>query len=118
MTSFEASPNYFVDFREERKLFIRGKYIDRKYVIKSCGGDTRALSAELNEAIRQCNLLNLLQVFAEEVSLTSPLPGHVSCSLTHSSVRNYFCIDRLIKKQLYTSLLLWQPVKDLCLYYL
>jgi len=63
---------------EERKLFIRGKYIDRKYVIKSCGGDTRALSAELNEAIRQCNLLNLLQVFAEEVSLTSPLPGHAN----------------------------------------
>ena len=64
--------------RETRKSFIRGKYISRNYVVKTCAGDPDALADELGQAIRSCDLGALLQLFGENADLTAPLPGYVS----------------------------------------
>lgn len=64
--------------REERKSFIRGKYISRNYVTHTCADDPDALADELQLAIRSGEIFSLLQLFAEGADLMAPLPGYVS----------------------------------------
>nr|CAB3222743.1 zinc finger protein ArfGAP-11 [Phallusia mammillata] len=61
---------------EERKSFIRGKYISRHYVTHTCGDDQDALADELKIAIHSCEISSLLQLFAEGADLLAPLPGY------------------------------------------
>jgi len=70
-----------VFFREERKSFIRGKYISRNYVVQTCKGDPDALADELGQAIRSCDLVALLQLYGENADLAVPLPGYVRFEL-------------------------------------
>jgi hypothetical protein len=68
-------------FREERKSFIRAKYIDKAF-IQPYYSSTRELYSELEQAIDSHNLADLLQCFAEGthlgVELTDSLPNSVS----------------------------------------
>ena len=73
--------SYISVAREERKQFIRGKYISKKYVTQTCGGDKEALSDELGQAIRSCNIVLLLQLFAEGADLSARLPSYVSTNM-------------------------------------
>ena len=63
--------------REERKSFIRGKYISRNYVVQTCNGDADALADELGQAVRSCDLAALIQLYGESADLSAPLPGYV-----------------------------------------
>ncbi|XP_074607779.1 arf-GAP with SH3 domain, ANK repeat and PH domain-containing protein 2-like isoform X2 [Acropora palmata] len=60
---------------DERKEFIRAKYIQHKYAIKS-GDNTDKILQELHQAVKSKDILAVLQAFAEGVDLSAPLPGH------------------------------------------
>lgn len=60
---------------DERKEFIRAKYIQHKYAIKS-GDNTEKILQELHQAVKSKDILAVLQAFAEGVELSTPLPGH------------------------------------------
>ncbi|XP_076811363.1 arf-GAP with SH3 domain, ANK repeat and PH domain-containing protein 1-like isoform X2 [Clavelina lepadiformis] len=75
---------------EERKTFIRGKYISRNYVVPSCGNDSGAIAEELSQAIQSCDIVSLLQLYAENADLSTPISGsksgetalHLAASMT------------------------------------
>jgi len=69
----------FSDCREERCEFIRAKYVEKKFAIRSCV-DERDLLSDLEHAVNNKNLFNLLQAFAEGVDLSAELPSSVSSS--------------------------------------
>uniref|UniRef100_A0A8D3B067 ArfGAP with SH3 domain, ankyrin repeat and PH domain 1 n=1 Tax=Scophthalmus maximus TaxID=52904 RepID=A0A8D3B067_SCOMX len=56
-----------------RKEFINAKYVDHKYVRKTCTS-AAAKMIELFEAVQTRDLLALIQVYAEGVELMEPLP--------------------------------------------
>ncbi|XP_076247741.1 arfGAP domain of ASAP isoform X4 [Calliopsis andreniformis] len=58
---------------EERYEFIRAKYVDKRYVMNTCA-DERDLLSELEHAVNNRDLQQLLQVYAENVDLAAPLP--------------------------------------------
>ncbi|XP_063977749.1 arfGAP with SH3 domain, ANK repeat and PH domain-containing protein isoform X1 [Diachasmimorpha longicaudata] len=58
---------------EERYEFIRAKYVDKRYVMNTCA-DERDLLSDLEHAVNNRDLQQLLQVFAENVDLAAPLP--------------------------------------------
>ena len=57
-----------------RNAFIRAKYVERKYIIKTCSDETD-LRADLEHAVLSRHLLQLLQAFAEGADLTWILPN-------------------------------------------
>ncbi|XP_067010405.2 arfGAP with SH3 domain, ANK repeat and PH domain-containing protein isoform X2 [Anabrus simplex] len=59
---------------EERYEFIRAKYVEKKYVERTCA-DERDLLSDLEHAVNNKDLYQLLQVFAEGVDLAAPLPS-------------------------------------------
>ncbi|CAL1279946.1 unnamed protein product [Larinioides sclopetarius] len=59
---------------EERYEFIRGKYVDRKFAIRTCS-DENDLINDLENAVTSKNVYQLLQAFVEGVDLTSVLPN-------------------------------------------
>nr|CAD7259114.1 unnamed protein product [Timema shepardi] len=63
--------------REERCEFIRAKYVERKFTLQTCE-DERDLLSDLEHAVNNKDLHQLLQVFAEGVDLASALPTSVS----------------------------------------
>lgn len=92
----------YVDFREERFNFIRAKYVEKRYVEKRCENDHEKL-CYLEDAINTGNLTLLLQVFAENVDLTAPLPSSVIKTLhIHFILLNNYYFRRTSKKPLYT----------------
>ncbi|RWS25580.1 arf-GAP with SH3 domain: ANK repeat and PH domain-containing protein 2-like protein [Leptotrombidium deliense] len=60
---------------EQRFEFIRAKYMDKKFAIRSCSGDVNDLKSDLEHAVISRHLYQLLQVFAEGADLTWTLPG-------------------------------------------
>nr|CAD7449399.1 unnamed protein product [Timema bartmani] len=58
---------------EERCEFIRAKYVERKFTLQTCE-DERDLLSDLEHAVNNKDLHQLLQVFAEGVDLASALP--------------------------------------------
>ncbi|XP_072567582.1 arf-GAP with SH3 domain, ANK repeat and PH domain-containing protein 1 isoform X2 [Paramormyrops kingsleyae] len=56
-----------------RKEFINAKYLDHKFVRKTCMSAAAKLK-ELLEAVKSRDLLALIQVYAEGVELMEPLP--------------------------------------------
>ena len=68
--SLKPTSSSSMDIRNE---FIRAKYIDRKYIIKTCT-DESDLRADLEHAVLSRHLLQLLQAFAEGADLTWILP--------------------------------------------
>ncbi|GFR32574.1 arfGAP with SH3 domain, ANK repeat and PH domain-containing protein [Trichonephila clavata] len=59
---------------EERYEFIRGKYVDRKFAIRTCS-DENDLINDLENAVTSKNVYQLLQAFVEGVDLTCVLPN-------------------------------------------
>ncbi|XP_033326067.1 arfGAP domain of ASAP isoform X3 [Megalopta genalis] len=58
---------------EDRYDFIRAKYVDKRYVMSTCA-DERDLLSDLEHAVNNRDLQQLLQVYAENVDLAAPLP--------------------------------------------
>lgn len=71
--------NFFY-IRTLRKEFINAKYVDHKFARKICSSAVLKLS-DLNDAVRSRDLLALIQVYAEGVELTEPLPDGGMVSL-------------------------------------
>ncbi|XP_047664759.1 arf-GAP with SH3 domain, ANK repeat and PH domain-containing protein 1 isoform X6 [Tachysurus fulvidraco] len=72
-----------------RKEFINAKYVDHKFARKICSSAVLKLS-DLNDAVRSRDLLALIQVYAEGVELTEPLPDggmEVGETALHYAVR-------------------------------
>lgn len=67
---------FFFILREERYDFIRAKYVDKKYVQRTCS-DEHELLNDLEQAVNNKDLYHLLQVFAEGADLSAPLPTSV-----------------------------------------
>ncbi|XP_039255228.1 arf-GAP with SH3 domain, ANK repeat and PH domain-containing protein 2-like isoform X2 [Styela clava] len=61
---------------ETRKSFIRDKYEIHRYAMHTCMDDPDRLLEDLMQAIISKDICALLQVFAEGVDLSSPLPGY------------------------------------------
>ncbi|KAI5639753.1 putative GTPase activating protein for arf domain-containing protein [Phthorimaea operculella] len=62
---------------EERLRFIRDKYVYRAFAARTCMDDNERLS-EVEHAVNNGHLQNLLQAYAEGADLTAPLPCSVS----------------------------------------
>jgi hypothetical protein len=82
----------FSNYRDERYEFIRAKYVEKKFSSHSCA-DERDLLSDLEHAVNNKNLYHLLEVFAEGVDLSAPLPSSVSsvsCSVgDQATLHNY-----------------------------
>lgn len=63
--------------REERLRFIREKYVYRAWAAQTCCDEAERLS-EVEHAVNNGHLQNLLQAFAEGADLAAPLPCSVS----------------------------------------
>ncbi|XP_058055045.1 arfGAP with SH3 domain, ANK repeat and PH domain-containing protein [Anopheles bellator] len=59
---------------EERYDFIRAKYVAKRYVMRTCADD-RDLRSDLEQAVINADLSQLLQVWAEGADLTCVLPS-------------------------------------------
>lgn len=59
---------------EERYDFIRAKYIQKRYIMRTCADD-RDLRCDLEQAVVNADLSQLLQVWAEGADLTCVLPS-------------------------------------------
>lgn len=66
--------------REERYEFIRAKYVDKKYITRTCVNEQDLLS-DLEHAVNNRDLHHLLQVYAENADLSSSLPTSVSFAI-------------------------------------
>lgn len=73
-------------FREERNEFIRAKYMDKRFVMRTCASE-QDLLCDLEHAVNNQDLNHLLQVFGENVDLSSPLPSSVTTLLFFSFYR-------------------------------
>lgn len=67
----------FLCSREERLNFIRAKYVDKRFAVKTCQSE-REKMYELEEAVNRGDLQLLLQTFAENVDFSATLPSSVS----------------------------------------
>ncbi|XP_011502913.1 PREDICTED: arf-GAP with SH3 domain, ANK repeat and PH domain-containing protein 1 isoform X2 [Ceratosolen solmsi marchali] len=63
---------------EERYEFIRAKYVEKKYITRTCVNEQDLLS-DLEHAVNNRDLHHLLQVYAENVDLSASLPTSDLC---------------------------------------
>ncbi|XP_054266404.1 arfGAP with SH3 domain, ANK repeat and PH domain-containing protein-like isoform X2 [Macrosteles quadrilineatus] len=70
-TDTKPNPSSSMD---ERYSFIRAKYLEKRFVKKTCS-DEHELLSDLEHAVKNNHLRNLLQVFAEGADLSAPLPS-------------------------------------------
>ncbi|KAF2884601.1 hypothetical protein ILUMI_21565 [Ignelater luminosus] len=59
---------------EERFSFIRAKYVEKRYAMKTCGSERDKL-CDLEDSVNNGDLSLLLQAFAENVDLNASLPS-------------------------------------------
>lgn len=69
--------------REERYEFIRSKYVEKKFAIRTCSDETDLIN-DLEHAVTSKHLFQLLQAFVEGADLTSVLPNSVSFEIVHT----------------------------------
>lgn len=62
---------------EERLNFIRVKYLEKRFVLRTCDSEMEKMY-ELETAVNRGEISSLLQVFAENVDLSQTLPTSVS----------------------------------------
>ena len=82
----------FSNYRDERYEFIRAKYVEKKFASHTCA-DERDLLSDLEHAVNNKNLYHLLEVFAEGVDLSAPLPSSVSSVLCRVGELHIMCGD-------------------------
>ncbi|XP_016837991.1 arfGAP with SH3 domain, ANK repeat and PH domain-containing protein isoform X2 [Nasonia vitripennis] len=73
--NFKPSPTSTM---EERYEFIRAKYVEKKYITRTCVNEQDLLS-DLEHAVNNRDLHHLLQVYAENVDLSASLPTSDLC---------------------------------------
>ena len=74
---------------EERNFFIRSKYIQKNFIIRTCTSESELLN-DLEQAVQTKDFFYLLQVWAEGAILTSHLPSNtVGETALHYAVMNH-----------------------------
>lgn len=68
----KPKPNSSMD---ERNLFIRSKYMHKKFIIRTCASEAELLN-DMEQAVQYKDIYFLLQVWAEGANLSSPLPSN------------------------------------------
>ena len=63
--------------REERSEFIRAKYIEKKFAIRTCI-DVRVLHSDVEQAIQNRDILQLLQAYVEGADFSVPFVDSVT----------------------------------------
>ncbi|XP_050519427.1 arfGAP with SH3 domain, ANK repeat and PH domain-containing protein isoform X2 [Diabrotica virgifera virgifera] len=87
---------------EERLNFIRAKYVDKRYALRTCETE-REKMYELEEAVNRGDLQLLLQIFAENVEFATPLPSSkigetaLHRAILNESGRTLHIVDFLIQ---------------------
>ena len=71
--------NFLVIYREKRNEYIRAKYIDKKFTIRTCSDDND-LENDIRMALSNGDLLQLLQAYAEGADFSQPFSSQVSNS--------------------------------------
>lgn len=73
---------------EQRCAFIRSKYVDWRFVMRS-GLSQQQLLEMLEQAVSGRHIFQLVQVYAEGVELASPLPANTNAETAlHLAIRN------------------------------
>ena len=74
---------------EDRYEYIRAKYVDRKFVLRSCNGIVNDLKSDLEHSITSRHLYSLLQAFGEGADLSWILPSFAKTGDTslHVAIR-------------------------------
>nr|CAH7733807.1 unnamed protein product [Callosobruchus chinensis] len=73
---------------EERLNFIRAKYVEKRFAMKTCQSE-REKMFELEEAVNRGDLQLLLQTFAENVDYSQPLPySKIGETALHRAILN------------------------------
>lgn len=65
------------NFREERLQFIRCKYVERRWCLRTCA-DSAERIGEVEHAVNNGELLQLLQAYGEGADLQASMPSSVS----------------------------------------
>ncbi|KAK9889910.1 hypothetical protein WA026_008716 [Henosepilachna vigintioctopunctata] len=87
---------------EKRLTFIRAKYVEKRFAVSSCDSNLDKLY-ELEEAINRGDLYLLLQMWAEEVDFSEPLPSSkngetaLHRAVLYEPSRNLHVVDFLIQ---------------------
>ncbi|XP_018578890.1 arfGAP with SH3 domain, ANK repeat and PH domain-containing protein isoform X2 [Anoplophora glabripennis] len=87
---------------EERLNFIRAKYVDKRFAVKTCQSE-REKMYELEEAVNRGDLQLLLQTFAENVDFSVTLPSSkigetaLHRAILNESGRTLHIVDFLIQ---------------------
>ena len=84
-----GSLNLLPTFREESSEFIRAKYIEKKFAIKTCT-DIRDLHSDVEHAIHNKDVHQLLQAYVEGADFSAPLIDSVSIRLIGAGVERRF----------------------------
>lgn len=74
---------------EDRYEYIRAKYVDRKFVLRSCNGIVNDLKSDLEHSISSRHLYSLLQAFGEGADFSWILPSFAKTGDTslHLAIR-------------------------------
>uniref|UniRef100_A0A8D8M2C7 Arf-GAP with SH3 domain, ANK repeat and PH domain-containing protein 1 n=1 Tax=Cacopsylla melanoneura TaxID=428564 RepID=A0A8D8M2C7_9HEMI len=87
---------------EERCEFIRAKYVDKKFVMRTCH-DEKDLLSELEHAVNNRDLYHLLQVWGEGGDLSAALPNTdpggtaLHLAITREMSNTFHLVDFLIQ---------------------
>ncbi|KAI5749409.1 hypothetical protein M8J76_007106 [Diaphorina citri] len=87
---------------EERCEYIRAKYVEKKYVVRTCQ-DEKDLLSDLEHAVNNKDLYHLLQVWGEGGDLSAPLPNSDSggtalhLAITREMSNTFHLVDFLIQ---------------------
>ncbi|CAG9855130.1 unnamed protein product [Phyllotreta striolata] len=87
---------------EERLNFIRAKYVDKRFALRTCQTELEKIY-ELEEAVNRGDLPLLLQTFAENVDFGAPLPSSkigetaLHRAILNESGRTLHIVDFLIQ---------------------
>lgn len=76
-------------FREERLQFIRCKYVEKRWCLRTCADATERI-VEVEHAVNNGELLQLLQAYGEGADLLATMPGSVNRFFINSFFPNYF----------------------------
>lgn len=77
LTVYKCNSNYIYFNREERLQFIRCKYVEKRWCLRTCA-DAAERIGEVEHAVNNGELLQLLQAYGEGADLLATIPSSVS----------------------------------------
>lgn len=79
-------------FREERLQFIRCKYVEKRWCLRTCADATERI-VEVEHAVNNGELLQLLQAYGEGADLLATMPGSVNELIIFFTIYYYHFVN-------------------------